>query len=80
MVDTGDGVNYTTDTEANNGANKMATVNIREERNTEVEALARKEEILYHYHPAGYGTTLKVRHDDGTGKWVVEGYRYSSCD
>lgn len=80
MVDTGDGVNYTTDTEANNGANEMATVNIREERNTEVEALARKEEILYHYHPAGYGTTLKVRHDGGTGKWVVEGYRYSSCD
>lgn len=58
----------------------MAIVNIREQRATEVEALARKEEILYHYHPAGYSTSLSVRHDDATGQWVVEGYRFSSCD
>ena len=58
----------------------MAMVNIREERNTEVEALERKEHLLRQWHPAGYGTTLKVRHDDDAGKWVVEGYRYSSCD
>lgn len=58
----------------------MATINIREERNTEVEALARKEEILRQYHPAGYGTSLSIRHDDSADKWVVQGYRFSSCD
>lgn len=80
MVDTGDGVNYTTDTEANNGANEMSIVNIREERSTEALALARKEEILQNYHPAGYGTSLRVYQQPNTEVWVVDGYRYSSCD
>jgi hypothetical protein len=58
----------------------MAIVNISESRKTQPEAEARREEIMRHYHPAGYGTTLKVRHDAGTDQWMVEGYRYSSCD
>lgn len=58
----------------------MAIVNISESRKTQSEAETRREEIMRHYHPAGYGTTLKVRHDAGTDQWMVEGYRYSSCD
>jgi hypothetical protein len=58
----------------------MSTVNIREERKTEQEAVARKEEIMRQYHPAGYGTSLKVHLDDATGNWIISGYRYSSCD
>lgn len=56
----------------------MSIVNIREERDTEALAVARREEIMYNYHPAGYGTTLTVRNE--AGRWLVEGYRYSSCD
>ena len=58
----------------------MSIVNIREERKTQPEAETRREELLRQWHPAGYGTTLKVRHDAGTGQWMIEGYRYSSCD
>jgi hypothetical protein len=58
----------------------MSIVNIREVRDTQAEAEARREEIMRHYHPAGYGTTLRVAVDAATSKWLVEGYRYSSCD
>lgn len=58
----------------------MSIVNIREVRDTQAEAEARREEIMYNYHPAGYGTTLRVAVDAVTSKWLVEGYRYSSCD
>lgn len=58
----------------------MAIIDILEQCDTQVEADRRKEEILYHYHPAGYGTSLSVYYDDNTGKWIVSGYRYSSCD
>jgi hypothetical protein len=58
----------------------MSIVNIREERDTEAEALERKEQLLRAWHPAGYGTTLKVWHNVSNGKWTVDGYRYSSCD
>jgi len=58
----------------------MSIVNIREERNTQVEAEQRKDDILRAYHPAGYGTSLRVYHESSTDKWIVDGYRYSSCD
>ena len=58
----------------------MSIVNIREERATQVEAEQRKDDILRAYHPAGYGTSLRVYHEESTDKWVVDGYRYSSCD
>jgi hypothetical protein len=58
----------------------MSIVNIREELDTEEQAVARREQILHSYHPAGYGTSLRVYQQPNGGKWVVDGYRYSSCD
>lgn len=46
---------------------------------TEQDAEGYKIYVLGRFHPAGYGTTVKVEQDD-EGRWFVKGYRYSSCD
>lgn len=35
---------------------------------------------LASYHPAGYGTSLRVWKSELTGQWVVAGTRATSCD
>lgn len=58
----------------------MSIVNIREECETEEKAIETRDRILQWYHPAGYGTSLRIYQQPNDGKWVVDGYRYSSCD
>jgi len=53
-------------------------INVREEFNTKEEAEQHKESYYAAYHPLGYGTSLVVKEENG--KWVVEGYRFNSCD
>jgi hypothetical protein len=38
------------------------------------------EDYYRDYHPAGYGTSLKVVPSETPGKWIFTGYRYDSCD
>lgn len=53
----------------------------RETFASEEEARAWVERVLRDYHPAGYGTYLKIRPDpDKPGQWLVTGSRGSSCD
>lgn len=57
----------------------MAMVRITKTVKTRAEAEARQDWFFRAYHPAGYGTTLKiVENEDGT--FTLAGYRYSSCD
>lgn len=46
---------------------------------TKAEAEAWAASYKREYHPCGYGTTLDVKpcHD---GTYVVQGYRFNSCD
>ena len=36
-------------------------------------------EYYRNYHPAGYGTSLRLQKAEN-GKWSFSGYRYDSCD
>lgn len=58
----------------------MSIVNIREEYETEPEAVKARDSIMDWYPPGGYGTSLRIYQQPDDGKWVVDGYRYSSCD
>lgn len=58
----------------------MSIVNIHEEFDSEEAASTARDKILQWYHPAGYGTTLNIHPPHNDGKWIVSGYRYSSCD
>lgn len=58
----------------------MSTVDIREECETEEEAIKRKQAIIDYFPPGGYGTSLRIYQQPNDGKWIVDGYRYSSCD
>jgi hypothetical protein len=58
----------------------MSIINIREECTTQQEAEQIRNRILNAYHPAGYGTSLQIYQQPSDNKWIVEGYRYSSCD
>jgi hypothetical protein len=58
----------------------MSIVNIREEYETEEEATQRKQAICLAYPPGGYDTSLRVYQQPADHKWIVDGYRYSSCD
>ena len=42
-------------------------------------AEAKKAELIRNYHPAGYGTTIKVE-PTAAGQFRMTGFRYSSCD
>lgn len=57
----------------------MSIVNIREECDTKEEAEKRVKSINTWYPPGGYGTSLRV-YQQSDGKWIVDGYRFSSCD
>lgn len=46
---------------------------------TEQEAQVFYDQVLQHYHPCGYGTSLRLFKSD-SGQWFVTGYRFSSCD
>lgn len=58
----------------------MSIVHIREEFETEEQANQCKQSIISCYPPAGYDTSLQVYQQPANGKWIVSGYRYSSCD
>lgn len=58
----------------------MSIVNIREECDTKEEAEKRVKSINTWYPPGGYGTSLRVYQQPSNGKWIVDGYRFSSCD
>ena len=58
----------------------MSIVNIREECDTEEKAIERRQAIIDWYPPGGYGTSLRIYQQPNGGKWIVDGYRYSSCD
>jgi len=60
----------------------MPRIDYRIECNTEADAIKVKEDIEGQYPPPGYGTYLKVScmSVELTPVWVVEGYRYDSCD
>jgi hypothetical protein len=58
----------------------MSRIDIREECETEEAANERKQEILDGWPPFGYSTSLRIYQQPTDGKWIVDGYRYSSCD
>jgi hypothetical protein len=58
----------------------MSIVNIHEEFDTEAAAVEQRDRILQWYPPGGYDTSLRCYQQPNGGKWIVSGYRYSSCD
>lgn len=53
-------------------------INIKDTFPSKEEAEAFRERYYRNYHPAGYGTSLTITEDNG--QWIVQGYRFSSCD
>lgn len=43
-------------------------------------ALRFKSDYERRYHPARYGTNLRVRKDIHSQEWTVVGHRFASCD
>ena len=56
----------------------MAKIDIYERYNSKAVAKARKEQIEREYAPQGYGTVLRVV--DVQGQYIVQGFRYDTCD
>lgn len=53
---------------------------IHEEFDTEEEAVKFRDRYYRSYHPAGYGTRIKITQDETTGKWIASGSRGSTAD
>ena len=62
----------------------MAMIQIQEFFYCEKEAIKFKEKMYRDYHPAGYGTHLRIispqNYNNNDHMWMVIGTRYSSCD
>ena len=54
-------------------------INYFEIFNSKDEAEKYVNDVYKAYHPAGYGTMLRID-ETNNGKWLVTGHRYSSCD
>lgn len=54
-------------------------IQIYEKFDSEEQAVDYMNKMYENYHPAGYGTVLDV-YQLLSGQWVVDGYRYDSCD
>ena len=54
-------------------------IEILEKHESKLHLRERRESILSAWHPMGYGTTFKPIRKEGD-MWVLEGYRFNSCD
>ena len=55
-------------------------IQIHESYLIEADANTRMADIYKFYPKEGYGTVLSVRYNPNTFRWVISGYRESSCD
>ena len=55
-------------------------IRIFETFDTEAEANAFRDRMYEAYHPAGYGTFIRVEYDGFEKQWVAHGTRAESCD
>jgi len=58
----------------------MADIHFTEIFDSRVEADAFAERYLRTFHPAGYGTRVKVYRDYQSDRWIADAYRQHSCD
>jgi len=55
-------------------------IQIHESYLIEADAIARMADLYKFYPKGGYGTTLYVQYNPDISRWVIRGYRESSCD